>query len=124
MPKFRARWERADVLPRVVSITGGAVHNAVPQAAGATVAGMTARDAAEAAEAVSEAAGVSFALEEEDGALHIRASGCAAHVCEPWKGSNAQTALIALLARLPLPDVRDGREYGEARSCKAARKGV
>lgn len=117
MPKFRARWERADVLPRVVSITGGAVHNAVPQTASAAVAGMAARDAAEAVKAVSEAAGVAFALEEDGSALHIRASGCAAHVCEPWKGSNAQTALIALLARLPLADCGSTRAVRDLAEC-------
>ena len=117
MPKFRAAWEKTDVLPRVTAIAGGTIHNAVPQIADATVAGMTAAEAAETAKAVEAETGIAFELKDENGTLCIHASGCAAHVCEPWKGNNAQTALIALLAKLPLADCGSTKAVRDLAEC-------
>lgn len=103
-PAVSAAWERSDALPRVTQLQGGKVRNAIPAAAEATVAGLTARDVHDAAEAWSRETEVAFTLTDTAAGLHIRASGRGAHIGKPWLGRNAQTALAELLSRLPLAD--------------------
>lgn len=117
MPKFRANWKLETVSPRVSAIRGGKIHNAVPQLAEADVVGLSAAEAAALARETEQKTGVVFHLAEENGILHIQAVGTSAHVCEPEKGNNAQTALLALLAALPLADAASTRAIRSLAEC-------
>ena len=76
----------------------------VPPKAQATVLGLS-LDTVEAAIrdlALEEA--ISFSCQEKGPGVHILCSGQNAHGSTPEEGHNAQTALVALLAALPLAD--------------------
>ena len=103
-PAVSAAWEKSDALPRVVHLQGGKVRNAIPAEAEALVAGLTADVVRPVADAWSEETEVAFTLTDTAEGLGIRAAGRGAHIGKPWLGRNAQTALVALLAKLPLAD--------------------
>ena len=103
-PAVSASWERSDALPRVTHLRGGKVRNAIPAGAEATVAGLTAAEVRGIAEAWSRETEVIFTLTDTAEGLHIRAEGRGAHIGKPYLGRNAQTALTALLAKLPLAE--------------------
>ena len=115
-PAVTAAWERSDALPRVTHLQGGRVRNAIPAQAEAVVAGLSAADVGDIAAAWSEATEVAFHLTDTPRGLHICAEGRGAHIGKPWLGRNAQTALAALLAKLPLA------ECGSARAIRAMAK--
>lgn len=100
-PEFGASWEACADLPRVVRAVGGATHNIMPRDAYALVEGMTEPEVRAACDAHPQA-GVTFAVSTESGFVRIDATGVGAHASKPDKGANAQTALCALLAALPL----------------------
>ena len=108
-PDFGAKWDKCDVLPRVVYLQGGKVRNAIPDYAEARVAGLTADAVRPIADAWSAQAEVSFELTDTDEGLVIRAYGVTAHIGIAQNGRNAQTALIALLSKLPLADCASER---------------
>ncbi|MBR5792574.1 MAG: Sapep family Mn(2+)-dependent dipeptidase [Ruminiclostridium sp.] len=102
-PTFSASWEQTNALPRVTSLTGGPRLNMVPPNANALVAGLT----AEVIQAVIPTLGlenITFTLTQKEEGLHILATGQSAHGSTPEEGHNAQTALVTLLAALPLAD--------------------
>ena len=102
-PTFSASWDQETALPRVTSLTGGPRLNMVPPKANALVAGLTAADI----QAVIPTLGledISFTLTQQEGGVHILAVGQGAHGSTPEEGRNAQTALVSLLAALPLAD--------------------
>lgn len=115
-PAVTAAWERSDVLPRVTHLQGGRVRNAIPATAEAVVLGLTADAVRGLAEEWSARTEVAFALTDTPEGLLIRAEGRGAHIGKPWLGRNGQTALVALLARLPLA------ECGSARAIRAMAK--
>ena len=90
------------LLPRVVSLAAGERVNIVVSSARARVEGLSAAEIRPAAAAAEAATGVTFVLKEEAGGLAIEALGTGAHGASPHKGNNAATALIGLLAVLPL----------------------
>jgi succinyl-diaminopimelate desuccinylase len=96
-------------LPRLTALSAGHALNIVPDEAVATVeglphAGFGMDKLKEAVSAQGEKTGVSFSLEESGGALVLRAKGVGTHASYPDEGKNALTALLALLATLPLAD--------------------
>ena len=103
-PDFGAKWDKCDASPRVVYLQGGKVRNAIPDYAEARVAGLKAADVQAVADEWSREAEVSFTLEDTDEGLFIRAHGITAHIGIAQNGRNAQTALVALLSKLPLAD--------------------
>ena len=103
-PAISSRWAESDVLPQVVYLQGGKVRNAIPANAEARIAGMTAAEAAALAKIHAEKTKVEFLLEDTADGLMIRANGRGAHINHPQTGRNGQTALIGLLAELPLAD--------------------
>jgi succinyl-diaminopimelate desuccinylase len=111
-PAISAAWERSDALPRVTHLQGGRVRNAIPAAAEATVAGLTAAQVQPLADGWSEKTEVAFTLTDTPDGLHIAAHGRGAHIGKPWLGRNAQTALTGLLADLPLADCGSTRAVG------------
>lgn len=103
-PTFRAAWPQEAALPRVSSFTGGPRLNMVPPKAQATVLGLTAEQANAAIAALGMEAAISYTVAPAEGGVRIQASGQNAHGSTPEEGHNAQTALLTLLAALPLAD--------------------
>lgn len=108
-PTIRASWEPEEALPRVVSMSGSDQINVIPPKATAGIRGMEAELAAPIARKVEIALGVSFSLEQEADLLRIRCDGTGAHASTPELGNNALTALLTLLAKLPLADCASTR---------------
>ena len=103
-PTFRAAWPQEAALPRVSSFTGGPRLNMVPPKAQATVLGLTAEQVNAAIAALGMEAAISYTVAPAEGGVRIQASGQNAHGSTPEEGHNAQTALLTLLAALPLAD--------------------
>ncbi len=101
-PVFGAKWSEDKALPRVTAIHGGTTTNIVTRECDAWVEGMTAAQAQSICAAHQEKTGVVFTCTEENGLLHIHALGVSAHAASPETGKNAQIAMVALLADLPL----------------------
>ncbi len=103
-PTFTAAWARETALPRVTSLTGGPRLNMVPPKAQATLRGLPLADVQAACDALPLEPEISFLLTQREDGVHILCSGVGAHGSTPEEGHNAQTALVALLASLPLAD--------------------
>lgn len=103
-PTFGADWPEENALPRVVSITGGPRLNMVPPKAQALVAGLPLETIQAACDGLGLEAAITFTLTQREDGVHILCSGLGAHGSTPEEGHNAQTALVALLASLPLAD--------------------
>lgn len=104
-PTFRASWPAETALPRVTSFTGGTRLNMVPPSAQALVLGLSLEQVQVAAASLGLEEEISFACRQEGQAVAIQCSGQNAHASTPDHGHNAQTALLALLATLPLADI-------------------
>ncbi|MBQ6420820.1 MAG: Sapep family Mn(2+)-dependent dipeptidase [Clostridia bacterium] len=89
---------------RIVSVTGGGTQNIVPGKAHAVVAGLDKAVVTAAAEAAAKETGAAFTVTGTGEGVRIDAAGNTAHAASPEKGVNAQTALLALLCRLPLDE--------------------
>lgn len=99
-----ASYEDSAALPRIRSIDGGLVINAVPPETEAIVEGLDA-DAVQDALAVAAAeTGAVYEVKEIAGGVQILARGKNAHASTPAEGNNAITALIAALLKLPLAE--------------------
>ena len=103
-PAISGQWDASDARPQVVYLQGGKIRNTIPGYSEALVAGMTAAEAEAAANAYGAEIGVSFSLEDTAEGLMVRANGKGGHIEFPLAARNAQTALIGLLAQLPLAD--------------------
>ena len=103
-PTFQAAWPQEAALPRVSQITGGPRLNMVPPKAQATVLGLPLETVEAAVQALGLEEEISFACHQQGEGIHILCSGQNAHGSTPEEGHNAQTALVALLAELPLAD--------------------
>lgn len=103
-PTFTAAWAQATALPRVTACTGGPRLNMVPPSAQADVAGLDCSAIRAVADGLDLEAAITFTLTDRPGGTHILCSGVGAHASTPEEGHNAQTALVALLAALPLAD--------------------
>ena len=103
-PTFQAAWPQAAALPRVAAFSGGTRLNMVPPKAQVTVLGLSPRQVEEAFQALALEGAVTCTCTQEGEALHVACAGQNAHGSTPEEGHNAQTALVALLAALPLAD--------------------
>lgn len=102
---FTAQTTLEDGLPRVRSIQSGIKVNVVPAKADAVVEGMTKGMLETYAKAAEEKTGVKFIVSQaEDSALMLHADGVSAHAASPMDGNNALTAILLLLASLPLAE--------------------
>ncbi len=110
VPDFSAVWPESGALPRVLSLRGGATANAVPDRAEAVVEGLPVGRVSEYCAEFSKETLAVLEAEALDGAVKIISDGKAAHAAEAHEGINAQTALLSMLAALPLAD-------SEALSC-------
>lgn len=103
-PSFGLTWEKTDVRPQVVSLDGGKVRNAIPGYAEAVVVGLTREDVETIAQEHTQKTEVIYELTDTPEGLKICACGRGAHIGTPHLGRNGQTALVGLLAELPLAD--------------------
>lgn len=103
-PTFSASWDQETALPRASSLTGGPRLNMVPPKANALVAGLSVEDIQAVIPTLGLEEAISFTLTQQEGGVHILAAGQGAHGSTPEEGHNAQTALVTLLAALPLAD--------------------
>lgn len=103
-PTFHAAWDRESALPRVTSLTGGPRLNMVPPKAQALVSGLTLAEIQDACHTLALEPEITFTLTQRADGVHILCSGVGAHGSTPEEGHNAQTALVSLLAALPLAD--------------------
>jgi succinyl-diaminopimelate desuccinylase len=115
-PTFTAAWPESTALPRVMWIKGGQTPNAVPNYAEAYVEGLPLAYIQALCVVLSSKMGVAVSASAFHDGLLIKAVGRAAHAMMPEKGANAQTALLAVLAELPLA------EGGARRAIKALRR--
>lgn len=84
---------------RILWLRAGKAANAVPGQAEACLAGVSLKEAEQAAKAVNAA--VFFACHDEPDGLRLIASGSGTHASTPALGENALTGLIHLLCALP-----------------------
>ena len=102
-PTFRAAWQpQPRAAGHVASIDGGIRVNVAPGNCTAHVLGLTPQDICAAMEAVKQRTGVAFAAQQTPEGVAIRATGVQAHAAHPQGGKNAITAMLELLAVLPL----------------------
>lgn len=103
-PIFGQTWEKSTALPRVAAMTGGFRTNVVPPEAEAMVLGVFPDQVEKICEAVSLETKAEFILSEAAGGCHIHCSGRNAHAASPDDGINAISALLTVLAQLPLAE--------------------
>ena len=102
-PTFRAAWQpQPPAAGHVASIDGGIRVNVAPGNCTAHVLGLSPQDISAAMEAVEQRTGVAFAAQQTPEGVTIRATGVQAHAAHPQGGKNAITAMLELLAVLPL----------------------
>lgn len=103
-PTFGQQWAALARGPRVVELHGAQRQNVVPQEAAAVLAGLAREEVLPALEQAREETGVAFSLQARGELLELKGVGTGAHGARPESGNNALTALLALLARLPLAE--------------------
>lgn len=111
--RFRKSWAEEDALPRVTSLRGGVQINVIPTEARVEMAGMRPLHLMAGAAPLCAELGASCRVEETpDGArLIVVGKGC--HAASPELGINPNTALIHVLAELPLADCASTRALHE-----------
>lgn len=105
-PVLSLRLGRETGLPRVASIEGGFRINVVPSDAEATVLGMSAQEVLERGSEAASGFGVVLSARDVEGGAELTVHGHQAHAAMPWEGVNGNTALLGVLAALPLADCR------------------
>ncbi len=110
-PSFSFRLDPAGeaALPRVLSLSGGERLNVVPAEAAAVVAGLDLGAVEALCRPAAERLGVGLRLKETDAGTEIAVEGRSAHASTPELGLNALTALLELLAALPLAECGSAR---------------
>ena len=103
-PVFSKTFAPTEATPRVVSLNGGFRINVVPGDAEALVVGLTAPAVGAALAKVAEETGVTFTAKAEGDGCRIVAKGVGGHASLPELSRNALTALLKLLATLPLAE--------------------
>jgi succinyl-diaminopimelate desuccinylase len=103
-PTFTAGWPENKTLPRLVWVKGGTTPNAVPNDAEAYIEGLPWAYIQALCVVLSSKTGAIISASAFHDGLLIKATGKAAHAMMPEKGVNAQTALLSVLAELPLAE--------------------
>jgi succinyl-diaminopimelate desuccinylase len=104
VPTFGGSWPESKTQPRVVSISGGTTANVVPNYAEAIVEGLPLAYLQSLCVVLSSKMGVRISAANYHDAIRIKSNGKSAHAMCPETGQNAQTALLAVLAELPLAE--------------------
>lgn len=92
----------AENCPRVLSISGGLKINVIPDKAVAEVQGLDEAAVMAAVAALPNMEGIDVSCNSQDDKTMIRVKGTTGHASEPYKARNAVTALLQILAALPL----------------------
>ena len=101
--EFSGAWAKEEGIPRIISFTGGDTVNIVPRKAEAELVGISMEEVCAGATGFAQKTGAEITVgETPDGTIRLTCIGKAAHAAHAEDGVNAQTALIALLAALPL----------------------
>ncbi|MCE5207942.1 MAG: Sapep family Mn(2+)-dependent dipeptidase [Chloroflexi bacterium] len=103
-PTFSKTWKESTVLPRIVSVHGGHTINIVPEQAEAVIEGLSVAETLPFLAKAQQSTGAEFTLAEENGKTRISAHGKPEHASTPEKGCNAITALLTLLAGMPVAE--------------------
>ncbi len=99
---FTKTWPVSADLPRITAVKGGFRINVVPPEAEARVEGMSIVDLQPYCDQVSKITGADYQLMVENDVVKILAVGKGGHAALPEKANNAITALLTLLASLPI----------------------
>lgn len=111
-PDFGKCWDEETALPRITGFTGGTRTNMVPPKAQCSIAGLEAQSVEPLCAQVAEETGTSFTVTAVDRGVQIHCAGKNAHAAAPEEGINAISALLTLVARLPLADCESTRALG------------
>ncbi len=103
-PDFGASWPAAAVLPRVSALSGGFRTNVVPPEAQAEVLGLCAADVVPLCSSVESRSGAVFTVTDTVAGVRIHCAGRNAHAASPDDGINAISAVLEVLAQLPLAE--------------------
>lgn len=104
-PQFSGRWEaQPDQERQLLTLKGGIRTNVAPGNCTALIRGLLAADVQAAMAEIREKTGVLFTAVETGDLLRLDAAGVQAHASTPDEGKNAITAMLELLARLPLAE--------------------
>lgn len=104
VPTFGASWTESQTQPRVVSIKGGTTANVVPNYAEAVVEGLPLAYLQSLCVVLSSKMCVRLSASYYHDGVKIKANGKSAHAMCPEEGCNAQSALLEVLAELPLAE--------------------
>ena len=104
VPEFSASWPESAALPRVRAVQGGTTANAVPDRAEAVIEGLPVGEVAAFCTEFSQKTNAVLKAEATDGGVTVTAAGKAAHAAEADEGNNAQTALLSMLAAMPMAE--------------------
>lgn len=103
-PVFKKSWAKSDATPRVASLEGGFRINVIPSDAKATVLGIDKDKVERLGSIIADKNKVELKVTEVPGGVEVFVHGTQAHAASPWEGNNGITALLAILASLPLAD--------------------
>jgi succinyl-diaminopimelate desuccinylase len=102
-PTLTKSWKVSDALPRVSSIQAGKTLNAIPAEARALIQGFSLSQVQAYCDSLPTC-DASFTISPSSDGLILTAHGKSEHVAVPHNGCNALTALLDLLATLPLAE--------------------
>ena len=101
-PLLTASFPPCEALPRVISVDAGVKASVIPDDAEAVVEGFTAEALQPFCDTASAATGAKYILTGDEKHMHIMCKGVGGHAAGPSAANNALTALMDLIARLPL----------------------
>lgn len=110
---FFAKLSKDSSLPRIISAKSGIKINVVPAKADAEIEGMSISQFEPYAKSLESETGVKVTLSGDEYCLKVHIDGASAHAASPMDGNNALTALIKLLASLPLAESRTKELVGK-----------
>lgn len=113
---FTSQYKDNGALPRVVRIEGGHTMNIVAQKAEALIEGMAVEEIERICREMAADMKVELTVVQEGDFVRLTVTGASAHACDPAAGNNANTAILAMLAALPLAE-----SEGKQRICSLAR---
>ena len=116
-PVLSKSWPEETALPRAAAAEGGFRINVVPSEAEAVVLGLSAAEVLEQGKAAAERCGAALSACDAEGGAKLSVKGRQAHAAMPWEGVNGNTALLEVLAALPLADCESTRAIRQLAAC-------
>ena len=101
-PYLSKTWQGSAALPRVLNIQAGVQVNVIPAQVQATLEGFSQAEVQPYCEKAAAQTGTTFELTQDGSQLTLTVHGKNGHGAAPQKANNALTALIEILASLPL----------------------